>query len=120
MTAIIRYLEYHGISCKEIVYSSFNKNDSEKNQIYSLNCIYSMYQLLNGVEQFVSTGNAELLQLCYQNEKESSADELLRQIIKFSQAMSLCDVRDVDHIMDQLCDSLDQFDAKEEKGSFFR
>lgn len=119
MTAIIRYLEYHGISCKEIVYSSFNKNDSEKNQIYSLNCIYSMYQLLNGVEQFVSTGNAELLQLCYQNEKESSADELLRQIIKFSQAMSLCDVRDVDHIMDQLCDSLDQFDAKEEKGSFF-
>lgn len=119
MTAIIRYLEYHGISCKEIVYSSFNKNDSEKNQIYSLNCIYSMYQLLNGVEQFVSTGNAELLQLCYQNEKESSADELLRQIIKFSQAMSLCDVRDVDHLMDQLCESLDRFDTKEDKGSFF-
>lgn len=119
MTAVIRYLEYHGILCKEIVYSSFNKNDSEKNQIYSLNCIYAMYQLLNGVEQFVSTGNAELLQVCYQNETESSADELLRQIIKFSQAMSLCDVRDVDHIMDQLCESLDQFDAKEDKGSFF-
>lgn len=119
MTAIIRYLEYHGISCKEIVYSSFNKNDSEKNQIYSLNCIYSMYQLLNGVEQFVSTGNAELLQLCYQNEKESSADELLRQIIKFSQAMSLCDIRDVDNTMNRLCRSLDEFDAKEDKGSFF-
>lgn len=61
MTAIIRYLEYRGASCREIVYSSFNRDNREKNEICSLGCIYDMYQLLNGVQQFVDTGNAELL-----------------------------------------------------------
>lgn len=119
MTAIIRYLKYHGISCKEIVYSSYNRDDHSRNKIYSLNCIYDMYQLLNGVEQFVSTGNAELLQACYRDEGETIVDELLQQIVSFSHTMSLCDVRNVDKIMETLCERLDQFDAKEDKGSFF-
>lgn len=119
MTGIIRYLEYHGISCEEIVYSSYNRDDSSRNKIYSLNCIYDMYQMLNGVEQFVTTGNAELLQNCYRNEGEGNTDELLQQIVSFSHAMSLCDVRNVDRSMEKLCESLDRFDAKENKGSFF-
>lgn len=119
MTAIIRYLGYHGVTCKEIVYSSFNRDDKEKNEIYSLSCIYDMYQLLNGVEQFVNTGNADLLSACYCREDDSSTRDLLKQIVSFSHAMSLCDVRDVDGIMDRLCAGLDQFDAGEAKGSFF-
>lgn len=119
MTAIIRYLEYHGVSCREIVYSSYNRDDKSKNKIYSLICIYDMYQLLNGVEQFIDTGNAELLEACYHHEDDADTKELLKQIVSFSHAMSLCDVRDVDKIMDGLCVSLDQFDAKEDKGSFF-
>lgn len=119
MTAIIRYLEYHGVSCQEIVYSSYNRDDTDKNRIYSLRCIYDMYQLLNGVEQFVDTGNAELLQACYHDEGDRDANELLEQIIRFSHAMSLCDVGNVDKTMDQLCQSLDRFDAKADKGSFF-
>lgn len=119
MTAIIRYLEYHGVSCQEIVYSSYNRDGTDKNRIYSLRCIYDMYQLLNGVEQFVSTGNAELLQSCYHDEGDRDANGLLEQIIRFSHAMSLCDVGNVDKTMDQLCQSLDRFDAKADKGSFF-
>lgn len=46
MTAIIRYLEYHDVSCEEIVYSSYNRDDTSKNSIYSLRCIYDMYQPL--------------------------------------------------------------------------
>ena len=119
MTAIIRYLEYHGVSCEEIVYSSYDRDHPVNNKIYSLRCIYDMYQLLNGVEQFVDTGNAELLQSCYGDEEESGTKELLEQIVSFSHAMSLCDVRNVDQIMEKLCESLDDFDAKEDKGSFF-
>lgn len=119
MTGIIRYLEYRGVSCEEIAYSYRDFKDKSKNRIYSLKCIYSMYQLLNGVAQFVDTGNAELLQTCYSNENDSDTKELLEQIIRFSHAMSLCDVRDVDGIMDELCISLDRFDSKEDKGSFF-
>ncbi|MCI8837816.1 MAG: hypothetical protein HFG74_07095 [Hungatella sp.] len=78
MTGIIRYLEYRGVSCEEIAYSYRDFKDKSKNRIYSLKCIYSMYQLLNGVAQFVDTGNAELLQTCYSNENDVGVKRVFR------------------------------------------
>lgn len=114
MTVIIRYLEYHDIFCKEIVYSNWYDR-----KIHSIYCIYDMFRLLNGVSQFVSTGNAELLQECYEKEEDRDTRELLEQIVRFSHVMSLCDVAKVDRMMEDLCRSLDQYDERKEKGSFF-
>lgn len=114
MTVIIRYLEYHDIFCKEIVYSNWYDR-----KIHSIHCIYDMFQLLNGVSQFVSTGNAELLQACYEKEGDRDTRELLEQIVRFSHVMSLCDVEKVDRMMEELSRSLDQYDERKEKGSFF-
>lgn len=114
MTVIIRYLEYHDIFCKEIVYSNWYDR-----KIHSIHCIYDMFQLLSGVSQFVSTGNAELLQVCYEKEEDRDTRELLEQIVRFSHVMSLCDVGKVDRMMEDLSRSLDQYDERKEKGSFF-
>lgn len=114
MTVIIRYLEYHDIFCKEIVYSNWYDR-----KIHSIYCIYDMFQLLSGVSQFVSTGNAELLQACYEKEEDRDTRGLLEQIVRFSHVMSLCDVEKVDQIMEDLSRSLDQYDERKEKGSFF-
>lgn len=114
MTVIIRYLEYHDIFCKEIVYSNWYDQ-----KIYSIFFIYDMFQLLSGVHQFVNTGNAELLEACYQKEKDEDTKELLSQIVQFSHIMSLCDVEKVDQIMENLQKGLDQYEEKKEKESFF-
>ena len=114
MTVIIRYLEYHDIFCKEIVYSNWYDQ-----KIYSIFFIYDMFQLLSGVHHFVSTGNAELLEACYQKEKDEDTKELLSQIVQFSHIMSLCDVEKVDQIMVNLQKGLDQYEEKKEKESFF-
>ena len=114
MTVIIRYLEYHDIFCKEIVYSNWYDR-----RIHSIYCIYDMFRLLNGVDQFVSTGNAELLQACYEKEEDQDTRELLEQIVRFSHVMSLCDVEKVDQMMEDLSRSLDRYDERQEKGGFF-
>lgn len=114
MTVIIRYLEYHDIFCKEIVYSNW---DDKK--IHSISCIYDMFRLLNGVHQFVSSGNAELLESCYEKEEDKDTRELLHQIVKFSHIMSLCDVEKADQIMKNLQQGLDRYEEKKERESFF-
>lgn len=114
MTVVIRYLEYYDIFCKEIVYSNW-----EDQKIHSLSCIYDMFQLLSGVEQFVSSGNAELLEACYEREGDRDTRELLSQIVRFSHVMSLCDVEKVDQIMESLQTGLDQYEEKKERESFF-
>lgn len=114
MTVVIRYLECHDIFCREIVYSNWNDK-----KIYSLSCIYDMFRLVSGVDQFVSTGNAELLENCYDKEEDRDTKELLSQIVNFSHVMSLCDVEKVDQIMDSLQKGLDQYEEKKERESFF-
>lgn len=93
MTSIIRYLEFADIECKKIVYSNLSKSDESKNRIYELNCIYDMYQMINGVSEFVSTGNA--VQLGKLFEKENTPD-LINAIIEFSNSMAVCDMSKID------------------------
>lgn len=90
MTSIIRYLEFADIECKKILYANFF---AKEKRIYELNCIYDMYQMINGVSEFVSTGNA--VQLGKLFEKENTPD-LINAIIEFSNSMAVCDMSKID------------------------
>ena len=107
MTTIIRYLEYHNISCKKIVYSNLPQKI-----IYSIDCIYDLFQLLNGVDQFVRTGNAKLLSMCYEKETDQDIRELIQKLIEFSNIMSLCDVKKIDGILPQISHKLNIYREK--------
>lgn len=115
MTTIIRYMEYYNITCKEIVYSKYNKISGT---IHSINCMYQMFRLLNGVDQFVRTGNAELLGECYQQEEDADTKEILKLLIQFSRVISLCDVRQMDKILPKLSNKLRKYEKKEKQGFF--
>ena len=114
MIMIIRYLEYHGMPCKEVVYSkmplrkkvqtavkvgnpvskesqsankeiqSVQKETQPAGEICQVNNVYRMFQLLNGVDQFTRTGNADLLKLCYQENDNPMITKLLDTIVEFS------------------------------------
>ena len=89
MTTIIRYLEFADIECKKILYAKL----SGEKHIYELNCIYDMYQMINGASEFVSTGNAVQLRKLF--EKENIPD-LINAIIEFSNSMAVCDMSKID------------------------
>lgn len=112
MATIVRYLEYHELPCKEIVYAHWEKESSKKNQLHRINNIYEMFQLLNGVDQFTRTGNADLLLQCYRKTDNESIKKVLEKIVEFSHAMSLCDIRKIDTILFDLNNSLAAY-AKE-------
>lgn len=114
MTIIIRYLEYHNSICKRIVYS--NKN---KTMICVMDCIYDMFQLLNGVDQFTRTGNAELLEKCSEKEKDEKTKDLLEKIVKFSKVMSICDIKAIEGLLPKIDNGLKNYEKNAVKKSLF-
>ena len=114
MTAIVRYLEYQGWICRKIVYSNGNRR-----MIQSIDCIYEMFRLINGVEQFVRTGNAGLLRECYEKEGDFATEELLGLMVRFSEAVSLCDLDGIDHLLPEISDALNHYRDREKEPSFF-
>lgn len=102
MTSIIRYLEFADIECKKIVYSNLSKSDESKNRIYELNCIYDMYQMINGVSEFVSTGNAVQLRNLFEKVDEENTPDLINAIIEFSNSMAVCDMSKIDQTVSDM------------------
>lgn len=114
MTTIVRYLEYQGMSCRKIVYSN-----GQTRMIQSIDCIYDMFRLINGVDQFVRTGNAALLKECYEQEEDSETTELLDLIVQFSEVISLCNVKEMDALLPKISDALNSYGGEEKESSFF-
>lgn len=97
MIAIIRYLEFRGIICKDIVYSNFY---STPKSIHNIRYIYDMFEMINGVSEFVGSGNARQLlvlqeKLKNQNdvkEMDNSVKNFIDRIQEFSNAISICKI----------------------------
>ena len=96
-TVLIRYLEFINVKCKDIVYSNY-----QDRKIYSISYIYDIFKLINAVSQFVETGNGKLLYDVYNYEKNSNIKELIEIIYKFSQAISLCNIKEMDKYIEKL------------------
>lgn len=111
MTSIIRYLEFADIECKKILYANFF---AKEKRIYELNCIYDMYQMINGVSEFVSTGNA--VQLGKLFEKENTPD-LIKAIIEFSNSMAVCDMSKIDQTVSDMAKLTEE--VQEEQNSVY-
>ena len=114
MTIIIRYLEYHNSVCKKIVYSNLSKK-----RIDMLDSIYSMFQLLNGIDQFTQTGNAELLEKYSEKEENERTKDLLEKIVKFSKVMSICDIKAIEKLLPDIDNGLKNYEKNAARASLF-
>ena len=110
MVSIIRYLEFVGIRCEQIVYSQQAPLISRKplkregeNQIFDLRYIYDIYQLINGVNKFVTTGNADQLQEFFSvHQKETKVQDVLSSMIEFSDAIGICDIWNINETLKKM------------------
>ena len=93
MIALIRYLEFKGIVCKDIIYSDFF---SKPKAIRNIRYIYDMFNMINGVSEFVGTGNArQLVNLQKKLEnttKNDNVNNFVNSLQIFSDAIALCNV----------------------------
>ena len=119
MTTIVRYLEFEGINCQKIVYSQYSRDNSDYNRIRDITYIYEMFQMINGVNEFVTTGRANALNDIFKAERDKAEDKgkkgdyeevknLLENMVAFSNAMSICDVSKIDDYLDEISKSIDR------------
>jgi len=102
MTSVIKYLEFTGSSCGKIVYSEIGDG-----KIYSLDHIYGLYQLINGVREFANSGKA--MELVRYFEKEGPEKRVIESMLDFSDAISLCDSNRIQKSMELLDKSIIAF-----------
>ncbi len=114
MTSIIRYLQFIDVELKKIIYSNFD------GQIYDIDYIYNMYELINGVSEFVSTGNAIQLKEIYKEiDGETKIGRLINAINDFSETLRLCALSRLDKTYSQLNDAIVEFEKEEETGGMY-
>lgn len=103
MVVLIRYMEFIGASCEKIIYS----NLSEK-RIYSINYVYDLFHVINGISEFMQNGSSVLLQKAFERkekiqEQYPQVRELLEAMNEFSDMMALCIVdRNIDDVLKKL------------------
>lgn len=111
MTSVIRFLEFKGLKCGEIVYSNF----SDK-KLLNIHYIYDLYQLINGVNEFVNTGSARELEKVYVPTDENSvASVLVKQLVEFSEALGICDIGKLDDLTSALLKTINRLEDAEEE-----
>lgn len=107
MIALIRYLEFKGIVCKDIIYSNFH---SDPKKIHSIRSTYNMFDMINGVSEFVSTGNArQLVDLQKKLENTTNNDNVnnfVSSLQSFSDAIALCNVGSIVDAINSISESI--------------
>lgn len=90
---------------------------AKEKRIYELNCIYDMYQMINGVSEFVSTGNAVQLRNLFKKVDEENTPDLIKTIIEFSNSMAVCDMSKIDQTVSDMAKLTEE--VQEEQNSVY-
>lgn len=105
MTELTRFLKYSGVDCGQIAYSNL-----QEKRLVSLNRAYNMFELLSGINDFVSYGKADSLRSIYLNRNNPVVDRLLLSLTRFSEAMSLCALDGIDEILARIQASVEEME----------
>lgn len=104
---LIRFLEYTGIKCTEVIYSNYNTKTIE-----NVTSLYNTINLINSVQIFTSFGNSVGLSNYFAKSKNKKIKEIIKTMDKFSETISLCRSDELDSIMLELTNNLNDFDEE--------
>jgi len=105
LMAVVRILEYSGISFEKAVYSNWYTNTIE-----NVTSTYQMFNLINAAELFTSLGNADGLENFFKEKKSSEIKNVIKVMNAFSEAVALCRTSELDKILEKLNNSLTELD----------
>lgn len=100
MVVAIRFLEFKNIECKKVIYSDFF---SKPKKIKYLDSVYNLFQMINGMNEFVSSGTTRQLDDLFQKE-----NPLILAIRNFSHATNVGDIANIDKFVQNLAKELEK------------
>ena len=104
MVVAIRFLEFKNIECKKVIYSDFHSNPKK---IKCLDSVYNLFQMINGMNEFVSSGTTRQLDDLFQKE-----NPLILAIRNFSHATNVGDIANIDKFVQNLAKELEKNTAE--------
>ena len=115
MTSVVRYMEITDIQCGAIVYAMYRPNK----KLIDITYIYEIYRLINAVDQFASSGNAEALSRFSESYKLDEAKNLMTAIIDLADDISLCQIERVEAHFRDISSALESFNSSVEQNGLF-
>lgn len=114
LVALMRLLQYEGISIGKILYSNFSAHCVEE-----VGALYSFFDLVAGAEEFVRHGEVSVLKRYFEKKEKSSAlDRLIQAMERFAQELALCHSGELPKAIDKLREAIEAFsEAASKKGS---
>lgn len=103
MVAAIRFLEFKDIKCEKVVYS-----DLYSKKIKSLDKAYGLFQMINGMSEFVSIGTTRQL-----DDEFGEENELIPAIRRFAHATNVGDIANIDGYVTGLNNALSVQDVSQ-------
>ncbi len=109
MVVLMRYMEFADIKVEKIIYS----NNYDK-RIYSVNYIYDLFHVINGINEFMQSGNVTTLHQILVKKSELAHQypdimDMVDNMKKFSDMMALCIVdKNIDGILENINSSIEK------------
>ena len=91
---LFRYFEYVDINIEKAIYSSLNFNNNT-GKIGDIKNTFRMFDLINGVHEFTTSGNPQTLQRFFHNNTNLKIKLLLNGMTEFYDAISLCRLNNI-------------------------
>lgn len=107
LMAVIRVLEYSGISVSKAIYSKFSRNNESANRIVDVTGQYRMFELINSVNSFSNFGNSYELEAFFSFSDNEAIKETISAMNDFSDAIAVCRTADLSAILERLNNALE-------------
>lgn len=111
MLLLMKLVRYKGIKIADAFYSDIDGT------ISSHSGFYRSLDILDGVNQFVTTGNAVQLSECYSSIPEDSpVKRLLAAMVAFSDSVNLCSLSGIEDTLTEMKTMIDKISRSRESG----
>lgn len=115
-------LEYRGNKVLDVIYINILNGNLKK--IEEINDLFSMFDLINGVDEFTSFGSSSTLNKFFKNNtKESDIHKLVEEMQKFEESIKLCKTNKLQEILnniDVLMNNIENNDYASDKEVLFK
>lgn len=112
---LFKFLTYKSINVEMPIYSELTNN---KEGVFWKVDVYDLLKVLDGVNQFVTTGRSDIMkealdgESLYNSENENIIEKILDATGAFSDSMLLCQTKDLDDILGDISESLNEFEMQ--------
>lgn len=107
---ICKILEYKGNKIKNVIYSEYKNNNS---RIKKIKDIYDLFELISGVNEFISFGSSKTLINSFSNTCDKDIKNLIEHMNIFSENIKLCKTNNLESNLKDIKECLNKIENKQ-------